>query len=114
MAAAPLSRKRKITPDRLRDAGMCAAERAARKVGAALKLSADAIAVRCNYEGAEDDETNLHCMVRVKYVWATPCGCLDHWALACKALHAGGFRAMPWDLKLPLIASYLPLAITEH
>ena len=52
--------------------------------------------------------------MRVKYVWSTPSGTVDHWVLAARALHAGGFRCIPWELKLPLFASNFPAAITQR
>ena len=69
----------------------------------------------CAYQPeAEEEERNLHSLMRVKYVWSTPSGTVDHWVLAARALHAGGFRCIPWGLKLPLFASNFPAAITQR
>ena len=70
----------------------------------------------CAYQGpeAEEEERGLHSLMRVKYVWSTPFGTVDHWVLAARALHAGGFRCIPWELKLPLFASNFPAAITQR
>ena len=71
----------------------------------------------CVYQGpdAEEDERNLHSLMRVRYVWSTNQGTkMDHWVLVCKALHGGGFSTIPWELKLPLFASNFPAAITQR
>ena len=82
-----VSRKRKITPDRLVRAGALAAERAKKRVSAALKCDEEAITVDCTYHGpeAEEEERNLHCMMKVRYVGCTVWGTLDHWVQAAKA-----------------------------
>ena len=68
----------------------------------------------CQGPEAEEEERNLHSLMRVKYVWSTSSGTVDHWVLAARALHAGGFRCIPWELKLPLFASNFPAAITQR
>ena len=82
-----LSRKRKITPDRLVRAGALAAERAKKRVSAALKCNEEAVSIDCTYQGPEKEEEgrNLHCLMKVKFVWSTVRGTLEHWALAAKA-----------------------------
>ena len=82
-----VSRKRKITPDRLVRAGEEAAERAKKRVSGALKCNEEAVSVSCTYQGPEkeEEERNLHCMMKVKFVWSTAWGTLDHWVLAAKA-----------------------------
>ena len=82
-----VSRKRKITPDRLVRAGALAAERAKKRVCAALKCREEVVSVDCTYQGpeGEEEERNLHCMMKVKFVWSTAWGTLDHWVLAAKA-----------------------------
>ena len=47
-------RKRKITPDRLIRAGALAAERARKRVSAALKCDEEAVSVDCTYQGPEN------------------------------------------------------------
>ena len=83
-----VSRKRKITPERLVSAGVQAAERAKKRVSAALKCNEDAVSVECAYQGPEkeEEERNLHCLMKVKYVWSTSWGTLVHWVQAAKAL----------------------------
>ena len=110
-------RKRKITPTRLQWAGVLGANRAKKRLRDAILINEEAISVSCAYEGpkAEEDERNLHSLMRVRYVWFTNQGTnMDHWVLACKALHGGGFNAIPWELKLPLLASNFPAAITQR
>ena len=82
-----VSRKRKITPDRLVRAGEQAAERAKKRVSAALKCSEAAVSINCTYQGpeGEEEERNMHCVMKVKFVWSTVWGTLDHWVLAAKA-----------------------------
>ena len=111
-----LCRKRKITPTRLQWAGVLGANRAKKRLRDALQITEEAISVSCAYQGpeAEEEERNLHSLMRVKYVWSTPFGTVDHWVLAARALHAGGFRCIPWELKLPLFASNFPAAITQR
>ena len=111
-----LCRKRKITPTRLQWAGVLAANRAKKRLRDALQITEEAISVSCAYQGpeAEEEERNLHSLMRVKYVWSTSSGTVDHWILAARALHAGGFRCIPWELKLPLFASSFPAAITQR
>ena len=108
-----VSRKRKITPDRLVRAGEQAADRARKRVSAALKCDEDAVSVDCAYQGPEkeEEERNLHCLMKVKFLWSTSGGTLAHWVLAAKALHAGGIRGMPWEFKRPVVASRFPAPI---
>ena len=82
-----VSRKTKITPDRLVRAGEQAADRAKKRVSAALKCNEEAITVHCTYHGpeGEEEEMNLHCRMKVKFVWATVWGTLEHWVEAAKA-----------------------------
>ena len=114
--AGALCRKRKITPTRLQWAGVLGANRAKKRLRDALQVTEEAISVSCAYQGpeAEEEERGLHSLLRVKYVWSTPFGTVDHWVLAARALHAGGFRCIPWELKLPLFASNFPAAITQR
>ena len=111
-----LCRKRKITPTRLQWAGVLGANRARKSLRDALQIAEEAISVSCAYQGpeAKEEERNLHSLMRVEYVWSTPSGTVDHWVLAARALHAGGFRCIPWELKLPLFASNFPAAITQR
>ena len=93
-----------------------AAEKATQRVRQALSIKDTTLSVSCAYQGpeTEEDETNLHCMMRVRYVWSAPGGSIDHWVLAGRALHAGGYRCILWALQRPLLASGLPAAITER
>ena len=93
-----LCRKRKITPTRLHWAGMLGANRAKKKLRDALQITEEAISVSCAYQGpeAEEEERNLHSLTRVKYVWPTPSGTVDHWILAARASQAVGFRCISW------------------
>ena len=130
-----LSRKRKITPDRLFRAGALAAERARKRVSAALKCNAEAVSVDCTYHGPEKRgggaEPTLHDEGQICMVHSLGCfGSLglgsqglgtDVMIVNCyicvrilgQALHAGGLRCLPWEFKVPLLASNLPAAITQ-
>ena len=111
-----VSRKKKITHARLHHAGVLAAERAKQRVKDALQLNEAAIPVECAYQGPEEkeEERNLHSLMRVKYLWSTPSGSVEHWVFISRALHAGGFRCIPWAFQLPLLASHFPARITQQ
>ena len=52
--------------------------------------------------------------MRVRYIWSTSQCTMDHWVLVCKALHGGGIKTIPWELKVPLLANNFPAAITQR
>ena len=108
-----------------------AAERAKKRVSAALKCNEDAVSVDCASQGPEKEkaERNRRCLMKEEYVWSTSWGTLVHLGpgsegagtnemcvcpFQCvfvplralgQALHAGGFRSIPWEFKMPLLAT---------
>ena len=115
--AGALRRKRKITPTRLQWAGVLGANRAKKRLRDALQIDEEAISLSCAYQGpdVEEEERNLHSLTRVRYIWSANQGTkMDHWALVCKALHGGGIKTIPWELKVPLLANNFPAAITQR
>ena len=56
-------------------------------MSASLKCNEEAVPIDCAYQGPEkeEEERNLHCLMKVKYVWSTSWGTLVHWVQAAKA-----------------------------
>ena len=111
-----MGKKCAITAERLAKACELAAERLREKTAAQLRIDAEAVKLKCVYKGLTQEDAPLNALAKVTFHWSLPEGMVEHKTTVSHVLYRGpeGFTIVPWELKVPLLASCIPAAITQH